>query len=140
MCNFEDDFHSFVHEFILFLYSSIIKQASYATKDDPDSKQETGYNGQVYNAISRHVFLPSVSEIGKVLNLKNRYQVRAFLNDTHVWTRDNFQGSTSTPEFLEYTYGGLEGYDVSNMFSVRPAFVIDLSNVDYKVAGHTDYK
>ena len=41
-----------------------IKQASYKTYNDPDSKQETGPNGQVYNTISRRAFLPSVSEIG----------------------------------------------------------------------------
>ncbi len=45
-----------------------IKQVSYATGNDPNSKQKTGYNGQVYNTISRHVFLPSVSEIGKVVD------------------------------------------------------------------------
>lgn len=39
-----------------------IKQASYSN-DSPDTKQETGPNGQVYNTISRRTFLPSVSEI-----------------------------------------------------------------------------
>ena len=44
-----------------------IKQASYKMWNDPDSKQETGYNGQVYNTISRRAFLPSISEIGKAV-------------------------------------------------------------------------
>lgn len=66
-----------------------IKQASYKTYNDPDSKQETGPNGQVYNTISRRAFLPSVSEIGKVVNLKNPDKVEAFLDGTHIWTRDS---------------------------------------------------
>ena len=53
------------------IQTTSVKQASYATYNDPDSKQETGYNGQVYNTISRHAFLPSVSEIGKAVDLKN---------------------------------------------------------------------
>ena len=71
-----------------------IKQASYATGDDPDSKQETGHNGQAYNTISRHVFLPSVSEIGNVVDLKNLDKVKAFLNGTSIWTRDSVQDCT----------------------------------------------
>lgn len=62
-----------------------IKQASYAKYDDSDSKQETWPNGQVYNTISRHAFLPSVSEIGKVVDLKNSSKVKAFLNGTSIW-------------------------------------------------------
>lgn len=52
------------------IQSTNIKQASYSIYNDPDSKQETGYNGQIYNIINRHVFLPSVSEIGKAVDLK----------------------------------------------------------------------
>ena len=116
-----------------------IKQASYATIDDPDSKQETGYKGQVYNTISRHAFLPSVSEIGKAVDLKNPYKLAAFLNGTSFWTRDSYQDSTYCVEFLSAAYG-LDYVNVRGMLAVRPAFVIDLSQVDYKVAGHTDYK
>lgn len=117
-----------------------IKQASYAMYNDPDSKQETGYNGQIYNTISRHVFLPSVSEIGKAVDLKNPDKVKAFLNDDYLWTRDSFQGSAIRAEYLNSSYGGLNHGAVSNTFGVRPAFVIDLSKVDYKTVGHVDYK
>ena len=117
-----------------------IKQASYATGNDPDSKQETGYNGLVYNTISRHVFLPSVSEIGKVVDLKNENKVKAFLNNTGIWTRDSCQGRTSNAEYLNDYIGGLGNSYVYYAFDVRPAFVIDLSKVDASVVDTVKYK
>lgn len=117
-----------------------IKQASYATYSGPDSKQETGYNGQVYNTIDRHAFLPSVSEIGKVVDLKNPDKVKAFLNGAYIWTRDSYQGNAISAEALCANIGSLYNYSVYSKIGVRPAFVIDLSQVDYKVAGHVDYK
>lgn len=123
------------------IQSTSIKQASYSTANDPDSKQETGCNGQVYNTISRHTFLPSVSEIGKVVDLKNPDKVKAFLNDdTYLWTRDSYQGIANFAESLSTGYGSLSFLYVYNTHGVRPAFVIDLSQVNYKVTGHTDYK
>ena len=110
-----------------------IKQASYATKTDPDSKQETGPNGQVYNTISRHVFLPSVSEIGKVVDLKNTDKVEAFLNWTSIWTRDSYQGYTHYAEYLCANFSNLNYYAVGSTVGVRPAYVVDLSQVTYSV-------
>lgn len=117
-----------------------IKQASYTDPTDPDSKQDTGYDGQVYNTIGRHVFLPGVSEIGKVLNLKNTDNVKMFLDGTDIWTRDSFQGNYYHAELLYTSYGSLSNNHVGITCGVRPAFVIDLSKVDYTEAGHTDYK
>ena len=110
-----------------------IKQASYATYNDPDSKQETGYNGQVYNIINRHVFLPSVSEIGKVVDLKNSDKVKAFLNGTPIWTRDSFQNLFNSAEYLNASLASLFSNNVSNTYGVRPAFVVDLSDVNHSV-------
>lgn len=110
-----------------------IKQASYATPNDPDSKQETGPSGQVYNIISRHVFLPGVSEIGKVVDLKNPDKVKAFLNNTNVWTRDSYQGNVYRVEYLSDYSGCLGTNGVGSTYGVRPAFVIDLSQVNYSV-------
>lgn len=123
------------------IQTTSIKQASYSTGNDPDSKQETGYNGQVYNTISRHTFLPSVSEIGKVVDLKNPDKVKAFLNDdTYLWTRDSYQGQAIFAGCLSPGYVSLNFNYVITAYGVRPTFVIDLSKVDYKVTGHTDYK
>ena len=110
-----------------------IKQASYSSASS-NSKQETGYNGQVYNTISRHVFLPSVSEIGKVVNLENSDKVKAFLNGTSIWTRDSHQDGDDSAEYLDAHYGNLNyGQYVYYTSDVRPAFVIDLSQVNYSV-------
>lgn len=109
-----------------------IKQASYATDNDPDSKQETGYRGQVYNTISRHIFLPSISEIGKVVDLKSPEKIYAFLNHTSIWTRDGYQNDSNYAESL--VIGGcFKGNFVYDTFDVRPAFVVDLSGVNYSV-------
>lgn len=110
-----------------------IKQASYSSASS-NSKQETGYNGQVYNTISRHVFLPSVSEIGKVVNLGDSDKVKAFLNGTDIWTRDSHQDGAYSAEYLDAHYGNLNyGQYVYYTSDVRPAFVIDLSQVNYSV-------
>lgn len=113
-----------------------IKQAAYADDFDPDSKQETGYKGQVYNTISRHLFLPSVSEIGKVVDLENKDKVKAFLNGENIWTRDSCLDSLNfrTVETLNYAdYGGLCSLVTDSIIGVRPAFVVDLSQVNYSV-------
>lgn len=117
-----------------------IKQVSYTTLADPDSKQETGYNGQVYNTISRHVFLPSVSEIGKVVDLENKNKVKTFLNGDLLWTRDSYHGDSIAAMFLAGDFGDLYSNIVDHAMDVRPTFTVDLSKIDYKVAGHTDYK
>ena len=134
-----DWYNSLSSEMKAAIQTTSIKQASYATYDDPDSKQETGYKGQVYNTISRHAFLPSVSEIGKAVDFKNPYKVAAFLNGISFWTRDSEHGAPTNAEHLNAAYG-LDIVNVRSIVGVRPAFVIDLSQVDYKVAGHTDYK
>lgn len=109
------------------IQSTNIKQASY---NYFLNKQETGYNGQVYNTISRHVFLPSIDEVGK-----------AFLNGDGIWTRDSYQGHAKYAMHLEPVLGRSDAGNVdSTMVGVCPAFVIDLSQVDYKTVGHTDYK
>lgn len=110
-----------------------IKQASYATYNDPDSKKETGYNGQVYNTISRHVFLPSVSEIGKVVDYKQPDEVITFLNDTAIWTRDSSLVNAFNAEYLNSYFGCISRSSIIHAFDVRPSFVIDLSKVDYTV-------
>lgn len=122
------------------IQTTSIKQSSYSySSSSPDAKQETGYNGQVYNTISRHAFLPSVSEIGKVVDLENTDKVKAFLNGTKIWTRDSYL-NIGDVEFLSADYGYLNHSYASYKYGTRPAFVIDLSKVDYTEAGHTDYK
>lgn len=59
------------------IQSNNIKQVSYIqTFDNSNIKDETGYTGEPYNTISRHVFLPSVEEIGCITDLKNPNKVK----------------------------------------------------------------
>lgn len=127
-----DWYNSLSSEMKAAIQPTSIKQASYATYDDPDSKQETGYKGQVYNTISRHAFLPSVSEIGKAVDFKNPYKVAAFLNGISFWTRDSEHGAPTNAEHLNAAYG-LDIVNVRSIVGVRPAFVIDLSQVNHSV-------
>lgn len=115
------------------IQTTSIKQASYSTGNDPNSKQDTGYKGQVYNTISRHAFLPSVSELGKVVDFNNPDKVKAFTGGWDMWTRDSYQGSHNDVECLVPDNGGLLNGDAFSPYSVRPAFVIDLSQVNYSV-------
>lgn len=117
-----------------------IKQASYMAYDDHESMQETGPNGQVYNTISRHVFLPGVGDISKVVNLKDTGKVQAFLNGISIWTRDSYQGFANFGEILDAHEGSLHLATLDLNGGIRPAFVIDLSEIDYTEAGHVDYK
>ena len=122
------------------IQTTSIKQASYKTYNDPNSKYETGYEGQVYNTISRHVFLPGVGDISKVVNLKNAGKVQAFLNGTSIWTRDSYQDTANDAKSLNYGFGSLNNNYVYIPYGVRPSFAIDLSKIDYKEVGHVDYK
>lgn len=109
--------------------------------DSNGNKYETGWYGQVYNVISRHVFLPSVDEIGKIVDLKNPDKVKAFLlKGENIWTRDSDKNSPWDGLFYCGQNGFMYFYDACTSEDTYPAFVIDLSQVDYKVTGHTDYK
>lgn len=117
-----------------------IKQTSYTfVSEDNFEKQETGPNGQIYNTISRHAFLPSVGEISKVVDLKNENDVKGFLNGVSIWTRNSLRSETCGVVSIHYE-GYIDLLESSEKRGIRPTFVIDLSKVDYKVAGHTDYK
>ena len=122
------------------IQSTSIKQASYATDSDSDSKQEIGPNGQVYNTISRHVFLPSVSEIGNVVDLKNPDKVKALTNGSSFWTRDSSQKYAYYAEYIYDYYGRVSGNPVGIGLDMHPTFVVDLSQIDYTVEGTTNYK
>lgn len=129
------------------IQSNNIKQVSYIqTFDNSNIKDETGYTGEPYNTISRHVFLPSVEEIGCITDLKNPDKVKAFLNEDNIWTRDSSKGYQyghfySNYGSMFYGYSGSLNYNyVYEKSGIRPAFVIDLSKIDYTVTGTVNYK
>lgn len=120
------------------IQTTSIKQASYMTYDDHESMQETGPNGQVYNTINRHVFLPGVGDISKVVNLKDASKVQTFLNGISIWTRDSYQGFANFGEILDANEGSLHLATLDLDGGVRPAFVIDLSKINYTTVEHID--
>lgn len=122
------------------IVSSSIKQNAYSNQKDSDSKHETGYGGQTYNSINRHVYLPSIDEISKLVDLKSPDKVNNFLNSSYMWTRDSYQGSQEGVEFFNYYFGYLLSVPARDTYGVRPAFVIDLSKVNYTVTGTVNYK
>lgn len=120
-----------------------IKQSSYSNFKDFNSKQETGYNGQIYNTINRHVFLPSVNEIEKVTDLNKSSSIYGFVgHNKNMWTRDSIQNSNEQIEafYGNYRVSGAATYKSNAKAGVRPTFVIDLSKVDYTVTGYVIYK
>lgn len=121
------------------IVKSNIRQFSYSSYDIT-SKKDTAPDGSIYNVLSRHVYLPSIEEIGKLVDLNSPDKIKLFLNNVSIWTRDNSFNNNKLVMDFDASYGGLGNNWASVEYDVRPAFVIDLSQVDYKVAGHTDYK
>lgn len=119
---------------------SSIKQNAYSDQKDPNSKQENGLDGQTYNVINRHVFLPSIEELKNLIDLDSPDKVNNFLNGSYMWTRDAYQNSKDGVEFFNYYLGCLLSVPARDTYSVRPAFVIDLSKTDYTVTGTVNYK
>ena len=119
---------------------SSIKQNAYSNQKDPNSKQENGSDGQTYNVINRHVFLPSIEELKNLIDLDSPDKVNNFLNGSYMWTRDAYQNSKDGVEFFNYYLGCLLSVPARDTYSVRPAFIIDLSKVNYTVIGTVNYK
>lgn len=118
--------------------STSIKQISYSVYNH--SKQETGYNGQIYNEINRHVFLPSVEEFSKVVDLNNSDKVKKLINSADIWTRDSCQGYANLAVYLRAQYGGLDMQFLYHDCGIRPTFTVDLTKIDYKVVDTVNYK
>lgn len=110
------------------------------------TKAEKGYGGQSYNTITRHVYLPSVEEISDLVDLNDANKTYAFLKGTnnslnHMWLRDASSISSRDAMILYYDHLSLGNNFVTDpWFGVRPAFIIDLSKIDYTVTGTVNYK
>ena len=92
------------------------------------------------------MYLPSVEEISNLVDLKNANKIYTFLKGTnkslnHMWLRDAFSTSPRDAMYLNQDFYCLHDYYVTTSWiGIRPAFVIDLSKIDYTEAGHVDYK
>ena len=131
---------------------SDIKQTAYnspsnmfdSTLDDW-SVSDVGYNAQTYTVLQRHVYLPSMEELGKFINLNNKDTIKTYLktvNDTEIysiWTRD-VDSKKANALHLNAFYGCLDNSPTQYTYHIAPAFVIDLSKIDYTVTGSANYK
>lgn len=109
--------------------------------DTPDIKKED----KIYNKISRHVYLPSIADIGNVVDLNSLPSIRIFLNGTSFWTRDHSRPTPISDNVYTFNAdsmrpGMLENTQTKALTGVRPAFVIDLSKVNYTVTGTINSK
>ena len=106
-----------------------IKQASYTFSDRPASKQETGPNGQVYNTISRHVFLPSMEEAIKIAHTEKWGNYKF-----SIFTRDSVKEDAGTVAIWDINPGYCNMLDAcSHAIGLHPVFKIDLSQVNHSV-------
>lgn len=109
-------------------------------------KKETGYGGQSYNTITRHVYLPSIEEISNSVDLNDANKTYAFLKGTndslkHMWFRDAYIGFPKHAMTLLFNFHSQNDYDVSaTWIGTRPAFTVDLSKVNATVVDTVNYK
>lgn len=110
------------------------------------AKKEKGYGEQAYNTITRRVYLPSIEEISNLADLNDANKTNAFLKGTnnslgHMWLRDASSVSSRHAVNFDIDLHSLNYSYVTNPWiGVRPAFVIDLSKVNYTVTGTVNYK
>ena len=110
------------------------------------TKKVKGYGGQSYNAITRHVYLPSVEEISNLVDLNDANKTYSFLKGTNnslnsMWLRDASSFSSRYAIILYHNYHSLDNAPVTHLsMGIRPAFTVDLTKVDYTEVGHVDYK
>lgn len=122
------------------IQSTNIRQVSYSD-NKLDAEEEDGYYYQTYNTINRHVFLPSIKEMAKVVDLSSGRDVQNFLNgEVKVLSRDGHKNYEDVVMVIYYDFNHIYTMNTDEKWNTRPAFVIDLSQVDYTEAGHVDYK
>lgn len=131
---------------------SDIKQTAYNSPSnmfdsilDDWSVSDVGYNAQTYTVLQRHVYLPNMEELGQFINLNNKDSIKTYLktvNDTEIysiWTRD-VDSKKANALHLNAFYGCLDNSPTQYTYHIAPAFVIDLSKIDYTVTGSVNYK
>lgn len=133
-------------KWVLFVNAKIPDDAQGAYPTNYWNKNDKGYNTTSYNTILRHVFLPNVEEMSYLVDLNNANRVGRFLkginNSTHnMWLRD---GSAKSPCIVTTLFNsGRSLYSnnaIDTWVGVRPAFTIDLSQVNATVVDTVHYK
>lgn len=96
-----------------------------------EKKYDTNYKGQKYNTLKRHVYLPSVEDLQNLpTSTKNTRDAIHTDNDKYVQYLGQSYGNVST-----YTDGGAgtSPIPIGAECFMCPAFIVDLSKVDYEL-------
>ena len=90
--------------------------------------------------IVRHVFLPGLDEIMNATSLKDKENFREFMNNENIWTRDAYVWKLYSCRvkgqqilYLNSNKGDIFASAVQFKNGVRPAFVIDISKINYDI-------
>ena len=97
------------------------------------------------DSIVRHIFLPSIEEIGKAIDLDNEDAVLDFLHEAgdslrhkDIWTRDRFSFGKEEQEVDTVVLTIMQHFcsvffeNVQMFHGVRPALVVDISKLNNK--------
>lgn len=113
---------------------SEIVQSSYdydskTSKILTEKKYDTNYKGQKYNTLKRHVYLPSVEDItyrpAQIVNTRDAIHSEKNIYIQHAGPCGDLFVTTDG-----YTGGPIP---MSPKFCMCPAFIVDLSKVDYEL-------
>lgn len=98
------------------------------------------------DSIVRHIFLPSIEEIGKAIDLDNEDDVLDFLHEAgdslrhkDIWTRDRFSFCEEEQDVDTVVLTIMQHFcsvffdDVQMLHGVRPALVVDISKLSKEV-------
>ena len=112
----------------------------YSTDWNKYGRVQTWNGGATSATLTRKVFLPSLKEIiGMGVDLDNYNSTRSFLTESsgsmvHLWTRDGYASVRQLEMFLYYHNGSPDNdYLWVTYIGVRPAYIIDLSEVSYSI-------
>lgn len=98
------------------------------------------------DSIVRHIFLPSIEEVGKAIDLDNENDVLDFLHEAgdslrhkDIWTRDrllfggeSWNTNTAVMTIMQH-FCSVFFDDVQMVHGVRPALVVDISKLSKEV-------
>ena len=116
-----------------------LKQSFYDWSDDFDNKKYPAFIGELQKEElvgKRHIYLLDIQDICEYFDFKefNEGELRKMLwgNDKGwCWLRSAHSGNTSYAWYVYGYYGSVVYYDISYTRAVRPAFVIDLSKIEW---------
>lgn len=114
------------------IFETSIQQKVSSTGYD-NGKNSPTWTGETKNAGTHKVFIPSWDEMTIAAGGTDKATLKTFLNSKYVWLRDTYGSHVLVVDGNGYLYGGYP-YSVSygDCF-VRPAFVLDLSKVEYTI-------